>query len=281
MVDTEYSVDDFNFENSMYSPGTGIALDSLLKNFHKYSHGLVMINIGTLLRNLIVKDSTVQTVFEAFASELPSLLNEVSELLRTTTSINKPLLFLYSVNYPKCLDVEHLRKPSKSRMLLFDCIHYINLHSTRLFGDKHTGNVNGVEVLYKHISKPKIPIADQLYHQITSCTLHRRAIMLSHTAIDFHLVNRLTDMVLLESHTGKWKKPHTINTKVFGSAYESVPFYPITHMCLGDKDIVKPTMSISQKKELIALAIKDKWRSKSERHVNMMIDLKFHITPEV
>ncbi len=268
-------------ENSIYSVGTGIALDSLLKNYIDYPYGLIMINIGTLVRNLIVKEDTVQSVFAKFTSELPTMLNEITELMRSIRSINNPVIFLYNVDYPKCIDVDSIRKPSASRFMLFECLKYIHLHNDRLFGKTGNGVVNGVDVLYRHINKSNISISTQLFNNVSGKTTHRNAIMMSHIATDFHISIKFKKFIILESHTGKWKKTYEMNKKVFGDRYASIPFYPITHTCLGDKNILKPHLGIAQKKELLELASKDNWRTKSEYHISSMIDMKFHLKSKV
>lgn len=83
--------------------------------------------------------------------------------------------------------------------------------------------------------------------------------------LDFHLVQA----DLLETHTGKLKNKHMLNSKfksIPNTDMTHIPFNITTHKIFGDNTLVKP-LPISIRKEVIELSIKNKWNTHTNEEV--------------
>ena len=83
--------------------------------------------------------------------------------------------------------------------------------------------------------------------------------------LDFHLVQA----DLLETHTGKLKNKHMLNSKfksIPNTDMTHIPFNITTHKIFGDNTLVKP-LPMSIRKEVIELSIKNKWNTHTNEEV--------------
>lgn len=270
--------------NSVYSVGTAIAINALEKEYHLHRSNMVLVSVNTLVRNIINKDSTFSSVLSHFNTELSVLMNEITNIIGRTIS---PVVVLYAADYSKLLNESMIRPMVGNRKLIYEVIEYIIKKRKELFGDKCDGVINNVRIVFRCInyshtgllsgaasafhSTSMIPPYTRLLDNIKDLASPRNVIMMSHNPIDYHICRYVDSFVLLESHTGEWKKPHQLGQKVFGNDCIDVPFYPATHYCLGDKHLVLPTLNSKLKTMLLEEAKRDNWNTKSQAYVKSKI----------
>ncbi len=278
-------------KSSVYSVGTGIAINTLEKEYAVYNSNIILINVNTLLRNIIEKDITVSGIISHFSTELPVLLNEISSILNLNRTLS-PVIVLYAADYSRLLSPTVLRPITNNRKLLQEAIDYVIKHNKELFGPKNEGLINNIKVLFRNLNSSNsefiagvssiygssmTPPYKRLLDIVKDISVTKNILMISSNCIDYHLARYVDNFVLLESHTGEWKKPHILNKKVFGEEYVDVPFYPATHYCLGDKSMILPQIPIKGKEILKAMAKADNWNTKSMAYVKEQIIKTFNI----
>jgi hypothetical protein len=262
--------------NSLYSIGTGIAMNSFELVYPRLKYGVVMLNINTLLRNAIAQPSdTTSMIVSAFVRQVPTLLNEMTSIMNHACGNIKPVMILYAANYQACLGSEHIRPPSAARLQLAEAVHHVMAHSTKYFGHNHHGVFNGVATWYLELSKPKELPYHTLFHHLQKHTDHRDIVMLSHAPVDYHIYRRAAQFMVLESHTGNWRPASKLAEKIFGKEHPQVRFTPGTHCCLGDANIIPPGLSVKDKRRLYEMAEKDGWTSKSDKFIDDRIKNTF------
>lgn len=85
--------------------------------------------------------------------------------------------------------------------------------------------------------------------------------LISRNVIDLHIAKRIKSVLLLESYTAEIKTPDHFGTKLIKTPL--IPFNIATHRAFGDAVHLKPLVMRSTKKELIDLAEKNRWMSRS------------------
>jgi hypothetical protein len=268
-------------KNSVYSVGTAIAIDSFEKNYIKYRYNVVAINIGTLIRNHIDKDNSYLDIQSNVLTELPVLLNEITQIINKSPPNLTPLIFLYAIDYPKCINEVLIREATEYRNILYKNIKYFISHSSRIFGEHQKGTFNNINVVFKEITQGEPSIYKILSNKIKHEISPVNVILISHMAIEFHIYRYVNNLILLESHTGEWKDTNSFSKKVFGNNYKEIPFIPATHLCFGDKDLISPALSVKQKKELLEIANKNTWKIRSSQYIRDFIKSKYSIPASI
>jgi len=259
-------------QHTLYSIGTDVMMKKFVEEYHLYKYGLVMINIGTLLRNWQTREISSFAMVDSFEREFRVLIEEVTGVMAETNAAVQPKVIIYAEDLVKCISKKNLRNQTETTKKLNKAVHIVMSRRDKLFGSKGDGIVNGIPVRFVAIEHQLPHVHNALFSNIQQFTSHRKVIMISHSPIDYHVSINLDDLILLESHTGNWRKTHTLSKKVFGERYAMIPFNPTTHLCLGDtKGCLKPLLSVKEKKELVALSESEHWNTRSFRYIHESI----------
>jgi len=266
-------------QGGTYSNGTGalaIQLAAHIKVFGNTTDTL-LINLGTLLRNRLMKTGDaeegsaayMQMIKESSKEMVVEVSKELQEFIKTiyqafsTTKIEKPFLLLYCPAYEKILPASVLRPASGQRLMLQEACTAM-IHEIGKSGLNKNISIGDLTVRYLPITNP-VSVSKTLTYLIRGLRNRQQVLMVSHQPIDWHICDVVKNMVILESHTGNYKRPEQFADKAFGL---EVPFLPATHAVLGDKVLIKPAITPKQKKELLELAESQQWDLRTSEFVS-------------
>lgn len=279
-------------QGGKYSNGTGalaIQLSSIVQSFGAgFFIDTILINLGTLLRNRIEKigdnyeqgtsayekmiTTSANTMVEGVAKELQEFIRTIVQAY-SNTKIEKPYLLFYCPAYERILPLAMLRSINGQRKMLQQAVDRM-IQEIQKSGLNRDVVVDQLTIRYlPMIEKTSVPRT--LVNVARSLKNRQQVIMVSHQAIDWHICDVIRNMVLLESHTGKVKKPDQFGEKAFGV---DLPFLPSTHAALGDKTLIQPAVSGKIKDELLALAESQKWSIRTSEYISSSIRSKGWIT---
>lgn len=250
-----------------YGFGTTEAVDTLLRYLRTVDKSMsvvVAINVDTLIRNAVgdksvSSDSVVRDVrrcMNEIATEISGVCNDRWTALRHN-------VIYYMFNSDAIVPVE-FRRPRNLGTIEDPTTWRIIEAAMRKFrivavpGAQTVGNCTAHLVMNEHFMKPTYKGIQDIVNSVSTSenALH----LISHVPMDYHVVlGTGREGVLYRSHTGEAIPitPSTMGRVVFKSDF--VPFYPKTHVLLGDKYCLKSPLTPTDKKRLIALAEKDKW----------------------
>lgn len=109
--------------------------------------------------------------------------------------------------------------------------------------------------------KKDAPHAVTFFPGAIRTTLKPSAIILTHYPYDLTARRLFSKLDLLESNTGKLKKPAEWNTKYYPVPQfdmRILPFYRFLLLALGDKQLIKP-FPIKLRRQIMEVAVKGKW----------------------
>lgn len=277
-----YDRDPTDNSASLYSPGTGIAINGLEEYYANNSNedrSILYINMSTLLRNFLTSDAPARYVLSMFEQEFIVLLQEVTGIMGQYCVA--PKVVFYLIRYDKFITDKFLRPPSKSRQALYNAIDLLLSRWRKIIGQQDRFTVTGVEVeFYKllHYSRwPTESIKSNLYVPNRD---RQKALLFTHMPIELHL-DDYVDMRLLRSHTGEVVPPSNFSDIVFGEKYIPVPFNTVTHAYLGDTKIIIPKLKPKQKKVLLETAIAEKWRTRRLSYIRANMRAMFGPVPNL
>lgn len=139
---------------------------------------------------------------------------------------------------------------------------------------RHIRYVEFTNFLRSIVSKNK-PLKDkvmELSYKLPKATPNTKVLITTHFALD--LRNKLT-MDLLESHTGKLKKPTEFNTKYHGlgeADMTNIPFIPELLFILGDDTLVK-ICDVVTRREIVSTSVSKNWTPLTSRY-KALTDIK-------
>lgn len=261
-----------------FSIGTTKVMENLSEIIRDTNTDIFMINIGTLVRNCFSNDNVKQKVdLNKQTKNIP--INQISDILITETKkeiqnivtyyvnivtqlkVIYPSIVFYSGDYSVCLPKEIQRDTQPSKEV-------ISLATNYFTGDRLTSNnkqINGVNVVSLTTrSTSMLPYKHLVTYLGTERNRHN-VLMLSHHPLDYHIVKHSHTFNIIRSYTGDVVNQSKLNETVFNNS--DIPFCTTTHAILGDKEDIKSTLSTKEKKELLSLAAKENWNTKTDAFI--------------
>lgn len=267
-------------DSSPYSLGTTPIFNKLLEIFQQDApkFDTVFLNLGTILRNCasnknvteakredkrLNRKSTkpAQILIQEAKDEILRFTGDVCKMMNDNTSILFPSVFVYFVNYRKCV-------PKSVYRVFTESEREIALAETMLRGIVHGAMKDGT---YKRVNFVEYPMDSvQCPHRLmikalNSIKSNHHVIMISHHRLDYHIHRHCSDFSLIDSYTGNIYTSKDLPKKVFNE--EVIPFTTTTHAVLGDKCDIKCSLSTKEKNALIEVATKFRWMAHSDEFV--------------
>lgn len=202
------------------------------------------VNVRTLFRNLLesidkqyVNGVMPDDLAHAISDEMDTIVSLINESSRGTCKV----VFYFS-NY-RNMEGKYrnpavaIRRDTTEKQLAYRAIHN---NTMKLLLQLRQHDIVGVEHLVHPTDRP-------------------RALIVTHYAYDLLAHPKFERLALLESHTGKIKERAQWYTKYYnGKELVFIPFNEAFLQVFGDKETFHPS-DIKLRKELIALAQKNKW----------------------
>jgi hypothetical protein len=244
--------------DSLYSIGTAYAVDKLEEMIRsgEMNNTDVAVNMATLLRNHIGKDPIkYDTLINKTMQEIMVLIQEVSGMFSMHSKGKKHKILFYLIDYDTVLPNHIKRPPTPSRDFLKEAIKVFISRQNKLF-PKRIFDVGEITVEFLINNRAMLP------HIVLKNNMQMNGgfqdmVMISHVPMDFHIQKYVRKFAIIETHTGKYKLPKDLGNKVF--KHDHMPFCPIVHALLGDKDYIQSLLGIKEKRALYALGEKEHW----------------------
>ena len=253
-------------EDSVYSFGTYPVFEKLITAIPAMKIDTVLINIYTLVRNNHNKEITLGTTVSNVIRSMEELVQDLV-IIFNTHNIFRPSIVFYYYDYRKAIPNDQLRPLDKSRTF---CKNVFDMLRPRLIQKPKQQVLDGVTItllMLQHV----VPVYKALYNSLSNVKNHRKVLLFSHVALDYHLLEKDKKINIIESYTGRLTDNLRLSDKIFKN-YEKVPFTRETHVLLGDKELIKPSLGIKLKRQLLALAIEEKWRLKTRMFIKDSVE---------
>jgi hypothetical protein len=252
--------------------GTTEALDAIIGYLNEAPSNYVVmlaINIETLVRN--AADTTHVKPEDAVAEvkkTMSLIANEIAYICGQRWAQNKHHILFYYVDNSKAVSSNFRRVSNSASAIVTNNALRLLLRSLSV-GDQKEGNVEAHVRMAPQMRVPSYKGIRDVVEKLVQKDVP--LLLLSHMPMDYHSCTGTgRPGFLFRSHTGAKVKlePSSLAPVVFKNT--DVPFYPITHVLLGDKYLVKGVLEKQDKKRFMDLC-------KSERmimHTNNFVTEK-------
>ena len=256
--------------------GTMQAVERMEELMSGDGHGIdtVLINLATLLRNRYSRDLSPEQLLNEVQEDYDTVVQRLTPLLAGNSQADTPAaLIFYTSDYRQAIPRKFLRSipPSKIR--------YNNTWARMLnrMSDQ-SGITNGVRVVQSRLRVQR-RIYRSLEDVIRQYATGGSILMTTHINCDYHIALRYDNFRLVESFTGEVIRPKGFSVKAFGN--EHVPFYPCTHAVLGDKELISPTWTRDEKKQLFREAEENNWKLRPQAAVRSIMYKRRWLDPRM
>lgn len=226
----------------------------------------MLINIATCIRNAMDKELTLEENLKKISYEINTAIETIAEMF-TRSHITHPYIVLYLNNYIEEWPIDKLRPITPGKTMYFELIK--SFHN--VLQESRIQKIGKVTVHTVKLNKG-INYGQQLENilrgitkTIPEATYTGYYCLLSHQPLDYHVLNRCNLGVVISSHTGALYDYKLIGGKVFSS--ERLPFNMTMHGLLGDKEQIKPGVSVKSRQLIKQKAYVDKWYLKSDAQI--------------
>ena len=267
-------------EEGRYGFGTTSAVDAMMRrlNLTQDTEALIAINIVTLIRNAVSnKSTTVQQVVDKVRNTMNSVANDLAVICQQKWADKKHHILFYMASSDKAIPVEYQRpRSSPTSNIIGGAI--VNFIKTVKPGDQTVGNVTAHVRLANQM---RVPSYKGLKLALSEMAPSRVPVhMISHMPMDYHVTFVSGRKgYLYRSHTGEVvdMSPLELGKIVFKNS--DMPFYPITHLMLGDKYLIKPCLNKFDKNRLLDLCRSQHWSIHTAMFVNEKVKENKFVLP--
>jgi hypothetical protein len=254
-----------------YGYGTTPAVNTLLKRVGGYklpTQGLLMINIATLVRNTSDAKLKATEVADKVCSYMTNITTDYAAAMSRWTEFPHHVVYYWTDSMR--LVPEPWRRAHRSEAsLIGDDAVALLVKRFKDFKPQTNGGTTAHIYLGRQVKEPSykglVSISNSLVKY--SATMQ----MISHIPVDWH-VQRLGRLgIMYRSYTGTaiQMSPTELGESVF--ELKGIPFYPSTHVVLGDKNCIKSALVRQAKQEFIKYALKDRLVLRSESYVDSAV----------
>lgn len=254
--------------------GTTEAVDALLgylSNNAPSSYTVMLaVNIETLVRNAVgTKGVKPEDAVAEVRKTMGAIANEVAFVCKQRWTASKHHILFYYVDNSKAVSSAFKRPQSSASAIVTNNALRLLLRELKP-SDQTEGNVEAHVRLAQQMRVPSYKGIREVIEKFVQKDVP--LLMISHMPMDYHSCTGTgRNGLLFRSHTGAKVKmtPSDLAPVVFKN--NDVPFYPITHVLLGDKYLIKGTLvDRAEKARFMELC-------KSERmimHTNNFVSIK-------
>jgi len=264
--------------NQTYSHGTTPAMEAILSSIYddRTIPEAILFDLSTLVRNGLSSASAheenepkpnvnIHEVARKVESEIGYIISDLNAAYQKRQCSKPPLVLFYWANQGMNVPVTFRRPVNKLGTMIGSVMVLLKpkLDQRELWQNHSTINV-GMTIL-----KGKYPSYIELNQIFKSFGLLKRILIFSKCPIDFHLLQFIRGLELVESFTGKIKKASELGQKVLK---QEIPLSPETHIIFGDKEYLKPGIVEKEKRQrIIKLAGEEGWLLKTNDYVKRKI----------
>jgi len=243
---------------------------------------LLAVNIATLLRNNIgtvayvdgqkFVDKTAKPALNSQAivaktkDVMVDVANEVARICETKFKGYTHHILYYLTNPYKQIPGDWIRITKSEAAQKLDLVTTAFIRAMQS-GDQVNGNVHMHIRLADKMKVPSYLGLTEVLKEFAPYTVPFS--MISHMPLDYHVANYSGRKgILYRSHTGEAvpMTPSALGKAVFKE--DEVPFYPITHMLLGDKYLIKGCLEKKAKSDFLERARREHWGVRTSDYIS-------------
>lgn len=266
-------------EEGRFGFGTTEAVDSLIRRLNMLGSSTtvtVAINVDTMIRNAVSnKSARAQDVVDKVRRSMNGIATEICEVCQQKWRDRTHHVVFYHINSDSIIPVQ-FKRPKNLGTDKDPTTWFVIDAATQLFlkivkpNEQTVGNCTAHFCASPRYMKPTYKGIREVIDGYTrnDSELH----LISHFPMDYHVtIGTSRQGCLYRSHTGEAvaMTPDKIGKIVFKN--DCVPFYPKTHVLLGDKYLLKQTLNLADKKRLLALAEQGRWAMHTNTYVSSQI----------
>jgi len=242
-------------EEGRYSFGTTIVIDKMLEYIkkNKYPKGyLIYINVETLIRNRWDKNKKLQQLVDVVNEDMQGIMTELSENLYLMNKQVAQFIVFYTETYSRMIPQQYLKsRDSIEKAKIQDALAMFKKQfPTRSYFQNDCPMIN---VVLQHI-EANTPSYKKLAEGHKSSGGQHRVLLMSHYPLDYFMFGgRELTGAIFKSFTGAVieNDRDKLSESVFKN--RNIPFYPLSLILLGDKDLIKGTLKPKEKKAFIEM----------------------------
>ena len=253
-------------EEGRYGYGTKAAVDKLFKRLSESKHNgsLVMINIDTLIRNTADGKMKIDEVVSKVCQYMTNIATDYANVVQDWVATENVIIF-YHANNNKVLWEPAVRTTKSAAGLQAKEALGKVLDRVSKAPDQKVGNVRSVVAIGNHLKQPSYKGIIELASRYapTGATIN----LISHNPIDWHVASTGRRGILYRSYTGVDldMTPSNLGPVVFDNP--NIPFTPITHVLMGDKNVLRGLMRGRDKDVFLDLAKRDRYVYRTEDYI--------------
>lgn len=249
-------------------------LYTLSSDIKRPTYELYLISIATIIRNIFSSFKGIQPkqMMQMIIAEIEMYNLYISQY--SSDDVKKGLSIEVVYYYPsyKTVKPEYLRNLSKAEVEVQDMqkLLFKNFADSReVYGNVHTNMVIAGRKQLPHIE------VNKYLNRLDPNMNYKKCCMVSHVPLDYHFSAYSPHFTLLRSHTADLVTRDRLGDILF--KYK-IPFNKYTHLVFGDSKYLKCILSVSQKKKVEEVSLRDKWKFKTEYQI-MEYFLKSGLVP--
>ena len=246
----------------VYTYGTDPAIATLIYQYEQTPspYDNVFINVTTLIRNSTNKDTNVKQGYESVSDQILRITKELCASMAHSKFTRNPTLVFYTGKYDTMVPETVLRTRTDFHILCSK----INDLLIRDMSKLSSTNYNSVKVKYEVLPYKKASF-NSLNSILRDCDNKGSVYLMTHQPIDLHIYRQHPAFKLISSYTGAILSAKDFGKKVF--SHPEVAFCIPTHTILGDKELIKSQLSISEKRNLYELAQFERWAIHTSEYI--------------
>lgn len=261
-----------------YGYGTTPAVDTLFKRIREKkirSACLIAINIETLVRNTAESNLKVKEVVDRVCEYMSNIVNDFSAIVSDWDVGQHHVVFYYCAL--TCVPNLFRRHHEGTTALLAKEALAAVIDRIKDSKEQTHGNVTSHICLGTDLKQPSYKGLVNIFNKITSRDVPVH--MISHCPVDYHIGRLGRIGVMYRSYTGVAvdMTPRALGEIVFG--VKTVPFYPITHVMLGDKSFIKGLAFKKDREMFLEIAAREKFLLRSETYIRSNAKINSQIIP--
>lgn len=265
-------------EPGPYGFGTGPAFETLMKRLSEKkipSTCLIAINIDTLVRNTISKDLKVYDIVNKVCGYMSNMATHFAALVNSWPIPHNYMIFYHAD--PKVVPKLFLREHNGPTGLMYTEALKGVLERVKNSKTQSHGNVTSMICVANEIKQPSYKGLAEVFNKLTekTVTVH----MISHNPIDWHIQRTGRIGILYRSYTGVAVEMTATNLGEIAFGEKGIPFYPRTHVLMGDKSIIKGILGGSDKKNFRELCLRERFVYRSEDYINHSSKINSQLIP--
>lgn len=247
--------------------GTGPAFEAFIKRLSSRTiptTGLLLVNIDTIVRNTIDTNKKIEELTKMCCTYMANIASDFAAVVGEWRDRQHSVVF-YHADCSRVVPTLFLRSHGGTSALLYKEVLGSVLKRVKDYPKQVQGNTTSYVVLANEMKQPSYKGLMEFCNKITSrdVTIH----MISHNPIDWHIYRLGRNGLLYRSYTGTIVEMTAAKLGEVVFDMKGIPFNPLTHVLLGDKNVLKGLLIKNDKQQFITAAIREKFVFRSEDYI--------------